>query len=118
MIVGPGSCATRPGSALAVKCLKTFVLLYRSAVDHSLRGLRIPRPLNFDLGGGALDVAEIATGEFDGVGFKLIGRVRVSYEEGSWNEWYALFQDGRPGWVAEAQGFFMVSFETAAPAGR
>ena len=58
-----------------------------------------------------------AVGAFDGVGFKLIGRVRVSYEEGSWNEWYALFQDGRSGWVAEAQGFFMVSFETAAPAG-
>jgi hypothetical protein len=55
-----------------------------------------------------------ATGEFDGVGFRIIGRVRMAYTEGSWNEWYALFRDGRQGWVAEAQGFFMVSFETTA----
>jgi hypothetical protein len=54
-------------------------------------------------------------GEFEGAGFTLIGRVRLAYDEGSWNEWYALFGDGRFGWVAEAQGFFMGSFETGAP---
>ena len=56
-------------------------------------------------------------GEIDGQGFTLIGRVRVAYEEGSWNEWCALFGDNRYGWVAEAQGFFMVSFEYSPPAG-
>ena len=55
------------------------------------------------------------TGEFDGLAFTLIGRVRVAYDEGSWNEWCALFGDGRYGWVAEAQGFFQVSFETQPP---
>jgi hypothetical protein len=54
-------------------------------------------------------------GDFDGVAFTLLGRVRVSYEEGSWNEWYAVFSDGRSGWVAEAQGFFMASFEIPVP---
>lgn len=54
-------------------------------------------------------------GEIDGQGFTLIGRVRRAYDEGSWNEWCALFGDGRFGWVAEAQGFFMVSFEIAPP---
>ncbi len=58
-----------------------------------------------------------AHGEFDGLAFTLIGRVRLVYEEGSWNEWCALFSDGRYGWVAEAQGLFMVSFETAPPPG-
>ena len=54
-------------------------------------------------------------GEMDGQGFTLIGRARLAYEEGSWNEWCALFGDGRYGWVAEAQGFFMVSFEIPPP---
>src|SRR5438105_14260230 len=54
-------------------------------------------------------------GEFDGLGFTLIGRVRLAYDEGSWNGWCALFSDGRYGWLAEAQGFFMASFETAVP---
>lgn len=35
----------------------------------------------------------------------------------SWNEWCALFGDNRWGWVAEAQGFFMASFEIPVPAG-
>jgi len=58
-----------------------------------------------------------ARGEFDGLAFTLIGRLRLNYDEGSWNEWYAKFADGRHGWVAEAQGFFMVSFECDVPPG-
>ena len=50
-------------------------------------------------------------GEWNGQRFELIGRVRVKWELGSWNEWYALFAGGSGGWVAEAQGFYMVSFE-------
>ena len=58
-----------------------------------------------------------AKGEVDGQPFTLIGRVRVAYDEGSWNEWCALFPEDKHGWVAEAQGFFMVSFEMESPAG-
>lgn len=54
-------------------------------------------------------------GEFDGRPFTIIGRVRVGYREGTWNEWCADFGDGAWGWVAEAQGFYMVSFEVAPP---
>lgn len=56
-----------------------------------------------------------AKGEFGGQTFTLIGRVRLNYSEGSWTEWCASFGDGRIGWVAEAQGFFMVSFERELP---
>jgi hypothetical protein len=56
-------------------------------------------------------------GVFEGMGFTLIGRVRVVYSEGSWNEWCALFANGSYGWVAESQGFFAVSTENTAPAG-
>ena len=37
--------------------------------------------------------------------FTLIGRVRVEWERGFWNEWYLRFDDGREGWLADAQGF-------------
>ena len=55
-------------------------------------------------------------GKIDGEDFHIIGRVRLGYDEGTWNEWCALFPDERTGWIAEAQGFFMVSFEIAVPA--
>lgn len=51
-------------------------------------------------------------GAWQGRGFELIGRLRVTWEGGSWNEWCADFSGGPQGWVAEAQGFCMVSFRT------
>ena len=43
--------------------------------------------------------------------FEVIGRYRMAWAEGYWNEWYILFDDGRDGWLAEAQGFYAVLFE-------
>ena len=37
-------------------------------------------------------------------GFTLVGRLQLDYGQGPWNEWYAAFDDGDWGWVAEAQG--------------
>lgn len=53
-------------------------------------------------------------GEWQGQAFELVGRVRMSWEAGSWTEWYALFAGDKTGWVAEAQGFFAISFEADA----
>jgi hypothetical protein len=47
--------------------------------------------------------------------FLVIGRVRVAWSEGFWNEWFVRFSDGTEGWLAEAQGFFMISFAVATP---
>ena len=46
---------------------------------------------------------------YGGAGFTVAGRVRVGWADGAWNEWY-LVSDARTGWLAEAQGFFAVSF--------
>ncbi len=51
-------------------------------------------------------------GWFDGVHFGLIGRLRLAWEHGFWNEWYAYFDDGRFGWLAEAQGMLAILFES------
>lgn len=49
-------------------------------------------------------------GYFDSQHFRLLGRVKVGYAGGMWSEWYALFDDGKQGWLAEAQGHYMMSF--------
>jgi ribosomal protein S27AE len=46
--------------------------------------------------------------------FRLLGRLRVGWDDGFWNEWYADFGDGKHGWVAESQGFFLISEAAAA----
>lgn len=43
--------------------------------------------------------------------FEIIGRLKIGWTNGVWNEWYIQFKDGRNGWLAEAQGNLMVSFE-------
>jgi hypothetical protein len=50
-------------------------------------------------------------GFFEGRRFTLLGRIKQQWSGGNWNEWYALFDDGRIGWLAEAQGFLMMSFD-------
>lgn len=50
-------------------------------------------------------------GRLDGKMFELVGRMRLEWEDGFWNEWYALFDDGREGWLSEAQGFYAMSFQ-------
>ena len=47
--------------------------------------------------------------------FNVTGRIRVGYDQGSWNEWLIDFGEDRWGWIAEAQGFYAASFEIAAP---
>jgi hypothetical protein len=51
------------------------------------------------------------SGVLDGQGFTLIGRIRKAWSQGSWSEWCALFDDQRLGWLAEAQGDLVMTFE-------
>ena len=52
-------------------------------------------------------------GSFDGASFIALGRITLAWNAGSWNEWYLGYNDGRTGWVSEAQGFYAFSFECA-----
>ncbi|HEX7153978.1 MAG TPA: DUF4178 domain-containing protein [Thermoanaerobaculia bacterium] len=56
-------------------------------------------------------------GRFRGTGFRITGRTQMRHEAGgTWDEWYAAFDDGRWGWLAEAQGRYYMTFQVAAPA--
>lgn len=54
------------------------------------------------------------SGQYEGKGFEVVGRLKVHWQEGVWNEWHIWFADGRTGWLAEAMGLFMVNFELPA----
>ena len=56
-----------------------------------------------------------ARGEWQGRGFELVGRLRIEWEEGSWNEWCILHDGKTTGWLAEAQGLLMISFAKEVP---
>lgn len=54
------------------------------------------------------------TGKHRGRGFRLTGRTQLRHESGAvWDEWYAAFDDGRWGWLAEAQAQYFITFRTA-----
>ena len=49
-------------------------------------------------------------GQYENNSFEIIGRVKISWENGFWTEWYISLKDGREGWLAEAQGSYMINF--------
>ena len=54
---------------------------------------------------------QVATGSFS-----LVGRIQYQYTDGYWNEWYALFADGRTGWLSDASGQYALTFAEKLPA--
>jgi hypothetical protein len=54
-----------------------------------------------------------AAGKHQGAAFTLVGRLQVRYAGGSWNEWHALFDNGRSGWLSEDNGRYVMGFESA-----
>lgn len=57
-----------------------------------------------------------ASGKLQGLAFTLVGRLQVGYEGGSWNEWHALFDNGRSAWLSEDNGAYVVAFDAPTPA--
>ena len=111
------SCAApvefKAGSTIVLVCP-----FCRSAIARTDRGLE-------DLG----KVSEIVESEsplkiglkgvFKGVRFELTGRAQLRHEMGGyWDEWYATFNNGWVGWLAEAQGRFYLTFYQPVPEGR
>jgi hypothetical protein len=70
-------------------------------------------------------------GQWQGVGFTLVGRLQLRYAGGSWNEWHALFDStdrtdsadsgssssdaGKSGWLSEDNGRYVMAFVQPLP---
>ena len=59
-----------------------------------------------------------AAGRHQGAPFVLVGRLQYRYAEGTWNEWHALFDNGRSGWLSEDNGAYVFAFDAPLDAGR
>jgi ribosomal protein S27AE len=57
-----------------------------------------------------------ASGTRQGVAFTLVGRLQYGYSEGTWNEWHALFDNGRSAWLSEDNGAYVIAFDAPLPA--
>jgi hypothetical protein len=44
--------------------------------------------------------------------FVVIGRILYEYDQGGWNEWHFVTNDGKSGWLSDAQEEYAVSFLT------
>ena len=42
-------------------------------------------------------------GIFDKKAFVVVGRIIYEYDQGGWNEWHLMFNDGTSGWLSDAQ---------------
>ena len=84
----------------------------RAAVVRGDRGVETLGQIA-DLAPTASPLALFAEGRWKGQGFMLVGRAQYQHPAGGlWDEWYAKLDDGRWGWLAEAQGRFYLTFET------
>jgi predicted RNA-binding Zn-ribbon protein involved in translation (DUF1610 family) len=43
-------------------------------------------------------------GKYRNSGFTVVGRSKVEWSDGTWNEWYVTFDSGGAGWLSESQG--------------
>ena len=57
-----------------------------------------------------------ATGSRQGMAFTLVGRLQYGFGEGTWNEWHALFDNGRSAWLSEDNGAYVIAFDAPLPA--
>ncbi len=105
-----------PGCGAAVKFVSAASLL---AVCGYCRASLLRRDLDVErIGTMAQLVADPtllqlgAEGVYRSTHFAVVGRIQIRYDDGGWNEWHLVFDDGRTGWLGEASGEYTISFET------
>lgn len=52
-------------------------------------------------------------GVFGKRAFVVIGRIVYEYDQGNWNEWHIVINDGASGWLSDAQLEYAVTFAAA-----
>jgi hypothetical protein len=55
-------------------------------------------------------------GAYQNKSFVVIGRILYEYEQGGWNEWHVVYNDGSNGWLSDAQLEYDLSWQRALPA--
>jgi hypothetical protein len=54
-------------------------------------------------------------GAYQNKSFVVVGRIMYEYEQGGWNEWHIVYNDGSSGWLADAQLEYDLSWLATPP---
>ena len=86
------------------------------------RSILVRRDVNLEKVGEVGDLPREASpiqigteGTYRNKAFQVVGRILYEYEEGGWNEWHIVFNDGVSGWLSDAQLEYAISFQSAPP---
>ena len=52
----------------------------------------------------------LTEGVYKNKNFQVTGRLVYEYDDGGWNEWHIVFNDGASGWLSDAQLQYAISF--------
>ncbi len=55
-------------------------------------------------------------GAYQNKSFVVVGRIIYEYEQGGWNEWHIVYNDGSSGWLSDAQLEYDLSWASQPPA--
>lgn len=97
-------------SSISVSCVcpycRSLVVRHDMNVEAIGKEAELPQDMSpFQIGTG---------GKHKGVNFGIIGRTRLGWEDGAWNEWFLYRDDGSRAWLAEAQGSLIINAEISA----
>jgi hypothetical protein len=56
-----------------------------------------------------------AEGIYRNKAFVVVGRIVYEYDQGAWNEWHVMMNDGTSAWLSDAQQEYAVSFSSKSP---
>jgi Domain of unknown function (DUF4178) len=84
-------------SAVQTTCEFCHSILVRTDVDLKKVGEVA------DLPADASPIQIGTEGAYQNKNFVVVGRIIYEYEQGGWNEWHLVYNDGSSGWLADAQ---------------
>jgi hypothetical protein len=96
-------------SAVQTTCEFCHSILVRTDVDLKKVGEVA------DLPADASPIQIGTEGAYQNKSFVVVGRIIYEYEQGGWNEWHIVFNDGSSGWLADAQLEYDLSWLSKPP---
>lgn len=96
-------------SAVQTTCEFCHSILVRTDVDLKKVGEVADLPTD------ASPIQIGTEGAYQNKSFVVVGRIIYEYEQGGWNEWHIVYNDGSSGWLADAQLEYDLSWLTKPP---
>src|SRR5262245_47433557 len=90
-------------NAVQTTCGYCHSIIVRTDVDLKIVGKVADLPPSMS------PIQLLTEGKYKGQAFTVAGRIIYDWEQGSWNEWHIVFQDGRSSWLSDAQAEYAVT---------